>query len=165
MRLSQRLTATALLATSSLSFAQSFPIEHFYAGIGINRNDIDVNRVDDATGLQILVGYEFEQGVQNTPALVFAAEVGYLDTGDFDGPGNFEIDDAKGIWANGVATYNINENFAALGRAGLDFGDDDGLMIGFGGQFEFNDAFGVRLEYVIRDDIDSLQLNGIYYFE
>lgn len=155
-----------VISLSPVSFAQTLATDHFYIGGGISRNDVG-NGFDEATGFQIFIGYEFDESVVAAPFRL-AAEVGYLDSGDFDIEiAGVERDrgSAKGLWGNAVGTYNINDNVALLARAGIDIGDDDGLMAGIGGQFEFNDAIGIRVEYVIRDEIDSLQLNGVYYFE
>ncbi|MDT8451149.1 MAG: hypothetical protein RQ936_00220 [Gammaproteobacteria bacterium] len=44
-------------------------------------------------------------------------------------------------------------------RAGLDIGDDDGIMLGGGLGFKLNNKMEVRGEYVIRNHVDSLQVN------
>jgi len=41
-------------------------------------------------------------------------------------------------------------------------GDDSGLMFGAGLSLGINARMDLRGEYVIRDDVDSLQLNLIY---
>ena len=72
---------------------------------------------------------------------------------------------AEGLWVTWVPSIEVNEKITGLGRIGLDFGDDDGLMFGIGGQYEINKPFAARLEYVIRNDIDSFQINLLYRFE
>jgi hypothetical protein len=58
-----------------------------------------------------------------------------------------------------VADLPLNQNVSAIGRLGLDIGDDDGVMIGFGLGFPMSQKTDLRVEYVIRDNIDSFQLN------
>jgi hypothetical protein len=50
-----------------------------------------------------------------------------------------------------------------LGRAGYDFGDDDGFLFGIGGGYIVNKNLKLRLEYVWRDNVDSLQFNVVFY--
>ena len=53
----------------------------------------------------------------------------------------------------------VGEKINLLARAGLDFGDDDGLMIGGGIGLPAGNKMDIRFEYVVRDNIDSLQAN------
>jgi hypothetical protein len=85
-----------------------------------------------------------------------AVEVGYMDYG-FDAGGN-----SGGLWATAVVDGAISGNLGWLGRVGLDFGDDDGLMLGAGLSLDLDSRAEIRGEYVIRDNIDSLQLNLVY---
>ena len=66
-------------------------------------------------------------------------------------------------WAEGLREAMKSLIEQALN--GLDFGDDDGLMLGIGGQYDISPAFFMRVEYVIRDDIDSFQFNLLYQFK
>jgi hypothetical protein len=70
--------------------------------------------------------------------------------------------EAKGLWANGVARYRVAPQIDLIGRAGFDFGDDDGFMFGVGGGYLLNRNSQLRLEYVVRDNVDSLQFNFVY---
>ena len=45
----------------------------------------------------------------------------------------------------------------------LDFGDADGLMFGIGAGWKLNRQWKLRGEYVIRDDLNSLQVNFLYH--
>jgi len=48
-----------------------------------------------------------------------------------------------------------------VARAGLDIGDDDGFMFGAGLGFNLNPKMELRGEYVMRDTVDSLQVNFV----
>ena len=50
-----------------------------------------------------------------------------------------------------------------IGRAGYDFGDDDGFIVGVGAGYILNKNLKLRLEYVARDHVDSLQFNVVFY--
>ncbi len=72
------------------------------------------------------------------------------------------VDDELGLQV--FAGYELDSQFRLLGRLGVDFGDDDGLMVGAGLGYAFNRQLEVRGEYVARDNIDSLQANVVYRF-
>ena len=67
------------------------------------------------------------------------------------------------VWATAVVDGAISGNFGWLGRLGFDFGDDDGFMFGAGLSFNMGPKAELRTEYVIRDNIDSLQFNLYYH--
>lgn len=69
---------------------------------------------------------------------------------------------ANGLWATGVGRLELNPQFDLIGRVGLDFGDDDGLMVGLGGGYNVNKQTQLRLELVERDNVSSLQFNFVY---
>jgi len=48
------------------------------------------------------------------------------------------------------------------GRLGLGIGDDDGLMYGVGPGHDLTEKVAIRGEYVLRDEVDSLQLNFVF---
>lgn len=152
--------AMGIASTSAL--AQGFNQNNLYIGGGIGLNS--VSGWDDAIGFQVFAGYEFDMA--NIDPIKLAVEVGYMDTGDFEDDtifGKVETS-ATGVWATGVASYALNQQFSLLGRLGLDFGDDDGLMVGVGVGYAVNQQIEVRGEYVARDEVDSLQANVVYRF-
>ncbi|MEA5445097.1 outer membrane beta-barrel protein [Gammaproteobacteria bacterium AB-CW1] len=163
----QFLVVGSLLAlTFSASVAaEGFDADRMYVGGGINQNS--VSGLDDATGFQIFAGYNLGD-VFDVEGLDLLIEGGYWTSGDFEGGtdffGNTFTMSADGIWGTAVFDYAVNPDFSLLGRAGLDLGDDDGLMIGFGGGWNLNPEIQLRGEYVIRDNIDSLQFNVTYDF-
>jgi hypothetical protein len=92
---------------------------------------------------------------------VIDAEVGYMDSGSMDRTGGGSVK-ANGIWAAGVVRLIVNPTFEVLGRLGADFGDDDGVLAGIGAGLNLTKNFKLRLEYVQRDNTDSIQLNLVY---
>lgn len=124
-----------------------------YFGGGLGLNSLSGIDFSDATGFQVFAGYELPVEVGNG---TLSVEVGYMDSGNFDGPGNRK---AKGVWANAVVSLPVQNKLSVIGRAGLDFGDDDGLMLGGGLGLQMNEKMEIRAEYVIRDNVDSLQFN------
>lgn len=137
--------------------AQGTKGNEIYLGVGVSNNDIGFG--DDAIGFQVFAGMPIPVNMGKARLL---GEVGYMDSGDFEQTlpfgGTVSID-AKGIWANGVVEVPLNKNLDLIGRLGFDFGDDDGLMLGGGIGLPLGEKAGVRFEYVIRDNIDSLQAN------
>jgi hypothetical protein len=125
-------------------------------GAGLSRNSVDVRGYSDSEiGFQFFAAYDLDQ-VNLIEGTKSSVELGYMDYG-------FSRGDAGGLWTTYVLDGAIRENLAWLARLGLDLGDDSGLMFGAGVGFRVNAATQLRLEYVIRDDIDSLQLNFIYH--
>ncbi|SCZ64608.1 OmpA-like transmembrane domain-containing protein [Thiohalomonas denitrificans] len=135
----------------------------FYLGGGFGNNSL--SGFDDATGFQVFAGFPLAASLGQAST---AIEVGYMDSGDFDYcVPSFAGElcgstDAAGLWATGVADYALGPQLSALGRLGLDFGDDDGLMFGVGLGYDVTTELEVRGEYVVRDNIDSLQLNFVF---
>ena len=157
----------ALLAASSSAMAVES--ENLYAGGGLGFNSIDVSGADSAMGFQFFGGYTFD--LEAAPTLNFAAEAGYMTSGDFDvefvnpftgAKTTVSGGSADGIWMSGVASYPMNDQLSLIGRIGLDFGDDDGVLFGFGAGYSLGKSLGVRGEYVLRDSIDSLQINATF---
>jgi opacity protein-like surface antigen len=151
----------ALLA-SPVYAAQNINIEdnlYFGGGIGIN----DLSGFDDATGFQVFAGYDLDYRLGKAS---LAGEVGYMDSGDFErdvvipGFGRFSTDEQNvdGLWTTGVISLPVGA-VNLIGRAGLDFGDDDGFMVGGGVGIDLSREWELRFEYVMRDNVDSLQAN------
>jgi hypothetical protein len=57
----------------------------------------------------------------------------------------------------------VAPNVELLGRTGYDFGDDDGFLFGVGAGYIVNKNLKLRLEFVARDNVDSLQFNVLFY--
>lgn len=151
------------VATSASAQGFEFDPGNFYAGGGVGINS--VTGFDDAIGPNIFLGYNLGEifGVEN---LDLMAEVGYMDTGDFERNTFFGTveDNASGVWTTGLVRYNLNDMWSFFGRAGLDLGDDDGVMIGAGAEWHMSDALALRGELVERDNISSIQANVVFDF-
>jgi hypothetical protein len=151
------------LALSSPAVLAAGGADQMYIGGGLGMNSL--SGFDDAMGFQIFGGYNL--GNMGTPGLKTAVEVGYMDSGDFESSVCFPIigcpkTSASGLWATGVAGYAIGQQLDLIGRVGLDFGDDDGLMLGVGLGYGMSKQMQIRGEYVIRDNVDSIQVNVTY---
>lgn len=158
-------TATAVAAPKGKQPQSGFDSTRIFFGGGISSNE--VNSSDNGTGFQIFAGYGFGEVAPN---INIDAEVGYMDTGDMEtrvtipGFGTVTADgNAQGLWATAVGRLSLNPSFDLLARAGFDFGDDDGFMIGIGGGLNISRQLQTRLEYVQRDNVDSLQLNFVFH--
>jgi hypothetical protein len=147
------LTLGAVLAQAHAQ--QNKPLlerNEFSIGVGISYNDISSPNESD-TGFQFIGAYSLSQ-VNLMEGINSSVEFGFMDFG-------FDEDDT-GIWASYVVDGAISGEFGWLAQAGLDIGDDSGLLIGAGLKYKLNDKSDLRLEYVIRDEVDSLQVNFLY---
>ncbi len=154
------LIGLAGMAISAVADAQAqsrgFDAGKLFFGAGLSSNDTSGS--DDATGWQLFGGYGFGEVTRN---VFIDAEVGYMDTGNMSRPGRSDAK-ANGLWATGVGRLLVTPGIEVLGRLGLDFGDDDGLMAGIGVGFIVARNIKLRLEFVQRDNVDSLQFNFVY---
>lgn len=122
-------------------------------GVGISNNSIS-GPISDEFGYQFFAAYDLNQ-VNLIDGVNSSVEFGIMDYG-------FRRD-STGIWATYVADGVISGQTGWLARAGLDIGDDSGLMIGAGVSYAANESMELRGEYVIRDDINSLQFNMLFH--
>ncbi len=125
----------------------------FSVGVGISNNEVDGDR-DDETGFQFLAAYDLKQ-INLMEGVDSSLEFGYMDFG-------FRRDDT-GIWGSYVIDSAIGEGFGWLAQLGLDIGDDSGLLFGAGLKLSVSESADIRLEYVVRDEVDSLQINLLYH--
>lgn len=150
------LLALTLIATQAN--AEDVYAKPFYLGAGVGFNNINNSYYNDndsdAVGFQIFAGLPL---AVNLGSASLAVEVGYMDSGEFDNGRN-----ANGLWSTAVVALPLNSNVNLLGRLGYDFGDDDGLMAGAGVGFPIASKTALRIEYVARDHIDSLQANFVF---
>lgn len=119
-------------------------------GVGIADNSVGST---DKTGYQFFVDYDLDQ-VNVMDGVKSSVEVGIADFG-------FRRD-STGIWGNYVVEGGIATGVSWLGRAGVDIGDDSGLMFGVGVGFDISENADLRIEFVVRDDVDSLQFNLLF---
>ena len=139
-----------------------------YFGGGMSFNSLSGVDFSDGLGFQLLGGYKLPVNVGKGSLSV---EVGYMDTGDMEAgvrvvsliPFQVAVVEANatGVWANAVFSMPVQKSLNVIGRAGFDFGDDDGFMFGAGMGFNISPTMEVRGEYVLRDNVDSLQANLI----
>lgn len=155
-----RVIAVALVAAglSSVASAQKFDNRRLFFGGGFAQNS--VSNFDNATGFQIFGGYNFPELARKFSV---DAEAGYMDTGNFKRTAPTAEKKDKGVWGSGVARYMVAPQVELLGRLGYDFGDDSGVMYGIGAGYIVNKNLKLRLEYVMRDTVDSLQFNVVFY--
>jgi len=154
------------LVFSSVATAQDFDQRRLFFGGGLSQNK--VSNLKTGTGFQFFGGYNFPE---LAPKFSVDAEAGYLTTGKMEVSScpvsvfGFSCGETKfkGLWANGVARYRVAPNVELLGRAGLDFGDDDGFMIGIGAGYILNKNLKLRFEIVERDNVSSVQFNAVFY--
>ena len=124
----------------------------FSIGAGISNNSVS-GPASDEIGYQFFVAYDLTR-VNLMDGVNSSVEFGVMDYGFSN--------DSTGIWGSYVVDGTINGKFGWLARLGLDLGDDDGLMLGAGAGYTINPKMDIRLEYVIRDTVDSLQFNFLY---
>ena len=131
-----------------------------YYGAGLSMNTLANTRL--GYGAQVLTGYDTGLAVGR---MVLDVELGYLNTGNmkFDTQvGSRIATRASGVWLSGVARVPVSTGWEALARLGGDFGDDAGLLLGIGAGAELTRDVKLRIEYVVRENIDALQLNVVY---
>jgi hypothetical protein len=152
--------ALAAMVFSSTAAAQSFDLRRLFFGGGLGVNS--VSGADDGVGFQVFGGYNFPAIARN---LYVDAEAGYMDTGNLDRRACTLGCNAKanGPWTTGVIRYLVTPQVELIGRAGLDLGDDDGFMFGVGAGYIVNKNLKLRGEFVVRDNVDSLQFNVVFY--
>lgn len=145
------LLSSALISPSMAQQNQPL-LDRNKLSIGGGISDNSVGRVDES-GFQVFAAYDLDQ-VNVMDGVHSSLEFGVMDYG-------FRRD-STGIWGNYVIEAGINQSINWLGRAGLDIGDDSGLMFGIGLGFGLNEQADFRIEYVVRDDVDSLQFNLLF---
>jgi hypothetical protein len=146
-----------LLLIATQATAADLNTKQIYFGAGIGFNSVNNNNFynnSNAVGFQVFAGLPL---AVNMGSAALAVEVGYMDTGNFDRGGS-----ANGLWSTAVVSLPLNNDIKLLGRLGYDFGDDDGAMVGAGVGFPLASKTDMRIEYVVRDHIDSLQANFVF---
>lgn len=132
----------------------------FYLGGGLSLNSLSGIELDDGLGFQVFGGYVLPVKMSEA---ALSVEIGYMDSGSVDVNRRDRGFDAKakGVWSTAVISFPLKDKLSVLARAGLDFGDDDGFMFGGGVGYQVNQKLEMRGEYVVRDNIDSLQFNVV----
>jgi len=159
-----------VVAFSSLCFAHcalssdNQNLDKFYVGAGFNHNRIDTSTLNfedgKANGFQVFGGYEYGQ----RSGIDIAFEAGFIQSGEFyDGAD----EDADGLWGAAVVKKDlpeIKDKLSGIARLGYGLGGDDGLLMGFGAQYQLNPQAFLRLEYINKDLSQSYQVNAVYHF-
>lgn len=150
-----------LMLTAAQANAETLDTKKVYFGAGVGFNDLDDNTYDEAVGFQVFAGMPLPLKTENVK---LSAEIGYMDSGSFErGTPFVSSTSANGLWGTAVAELPlVTNNVSLLGRVGLDIGDDDGLMIGAGVGIEVSQSMDLRLEYVIRNHVNSIQVNLVF---
>jgi len=124
----------------------------FSIGLGVSSNSLS-GPIGDEIGFQFFGAYDLSQ-INLMEGVHSSVEFGVMDYG-FNS-------NSTGIWGTYVVDGKLSGGFGWLARLGLDLGDDSGLMVGAGAGYQINKKMDIRLEYVIRDEVDSLQFNFLY---
>jgi len=151
------LTAALILTTqaSTAQAAENKPLldsSQFAIGAGISNNSVD-GPLSSETGFQFFGAYDLSM-VNLMEGVNSSVDVGFMDYGF--------ANDSTGLWSTYVVSGKFAKQFGWLGRLGFDFGDDSGVMFGVGADYTINKKMDIRLEYVVRDEVDSLQFNFLY---
>lgn len=163
MKLKRMLThmiALALASLPAMSSAYEINSAKFYGGTGLTFNTVGVG---NATGLQIFAGYKFDAKI-NTD-ISSAIEIGFMNTGNFDNRYFGGSSSAQGVWASLVESVPVTNRIDANIRAGADFGDDDGFLVGAGMGYHIDNRTDFITEYVVRNNINSFQFNVLFHFQ
>ncbi len=156
-----------LLVLAMMSMVSSVNAEgvvdakRIYVGGGLGFNSLP--GYGSARGFQFVGGYDFAFKLNED--ISSALEIGYMASGDFGqykGPNSNE--DVKGLWAAMVESVPLSSKTDMLVRLGYDFGDDDGFLLGTGMQYKFDTKLAFRMEYVARQNVNSLQANILVKF-
>lgn len=147
-----------VMAQNSAVFAHQFDSNNLYGGAGLAFNSIGAG---NATGFQLFAGYDLNVTINDD--IHTAVEIGYMDSGDFSAFGGGNTNGAQGVWTAVVADTPINQKLDARMRIGLDFGDDDGVLVGAGFGYHFTQQTEMRIDYVVRDSINGLQFNLLFH--
>lgn len=132
----------------------------YYAGGGLALSTLP--RFQRATGLQFMGGYCLPYNF-NHRSIKTSVELGYFEMGEFKG---INADRSfQGLWSTGVIEYKTSRKIHFLGRGGLDFGGDNGLVYGMGMAVNLTKFTQMRSEYVFRDKSKSVQFGIITEFK
>ena len=155
------LLLTLMSLASSVNAEGAIDTKRFYVGGGFGFNSLPA--FGSARGLQIFGGYDFDFKLNED--ISSAVEIGYMNSGDFDQYNGINSNDnAKGLWLSAVESVPLSSKTDMLVRLGFDFGDDDGFLLGTGLQYKFNTKLAFRMEYIARQNINSLQANVLFKF-
>ena len=150
-----------MLLASTANAEGAIDAKRIYVGGGLGFNSLP--GFGSATGFQFIGGYEFATKINDD--ITSSLEIGYMDSGDFDRyNSSTNANAAKGAWMAMVESVPLTAKTDVLARLGFDFGDDDGFLLGTGVQYKFTTKVAMRMEYVARQNVNSLQANVLFKF-
>jgi len=161
------ISAVVLMSVTQFAgtaLAEDAPVDakRLYAGGGFGFNSIPGG--GSATGVQLFGGYDFKFKLNED--ISTALEIGYMDSGSFDRyKGGKSNSNAKGVWAAALESVPLSNKTDMLVRLGYDFGKDDGVLLGTGLQYKFDTRVAFRMEYIARQNVNSLQANILFKFK
>jgi hypothetical protein len=172
MRKSRFIVVIGLCVCSGIASAHCMQNKYYVgAGLGMNSNQT----FGDASGYQVFAGYCLDFNFKS-PRSRTSVEAGYMDSGDFERQQNAfgnnpnrsgtrtVFQTYSGMWLAGLAEYRFDSQMHVMGRAGLDLGDQTGILFGGGAGYNVTKYAQIRAEYIIHDQVDSFQLNWISEF-
>lgn len=145
----------------------------YYVGAGMGVNSTE--NFDSTAGYQIFAGYCLDFNFKSQKSKT-SVEIGYMDSGDFEkqqdafgnNPNKSKIvtvnKSYSGMWFSGLAEYKFDNKMHIMARAGVDVGDQTGILFGGGAGYNVTKYAQVRAEYILHDEVDSFQLNWISEF-
>lgn len=135
-----------------------FQLADSYVGLGASANIMP--NADAGSGYQFLLGYRFPLDMSN---LHYALELGYMDSGEMADQTEDIVYTAAGAWFAAVAGLELHPDLDTVFRFGADFGDDRGALYGIGLRYDLGPTYALELDQITRDNIQSTQLNLVYY--
>ncbi len=152
---------TLMVLSSAANAEGAIDAQRIYLGGGLGFNSLP--GYGSARGFQFFGGYDFAFKLNDD--ISSAIEIGYMDTGDFDRyNGTNSNEDVKGLWVAMLESVPLSNKTDMLVRLGYDFGDDDGVLLGTGMQYKFTTKVAMRMEYIARQNVNSLQANVLFHF-
>ncbi len=152
---------TLMSVVSSVNAEGVVDAKRIYVGGGLGFNSLA--GYGSARGFQFIGGYDFDFKLNED--ISTALEFGYMDSSDFSQyNGSNSNENAKGLWTAVVESVPLSSKTDMLVRLGYDFGDDDGFLLGTGMQYKFDTKLAFRMEYVARQNVNSLQANVLVKF-
>ena len=152
---------TLMVLSSAANAEGAIDAQRIYLGGGLGFNSLP--GYGSARGFQFFGGYDFAFKLNDD--ISSAIELGYMDTGEFDRyNGTNSDEDVKGLWVAMLESVPLSNKTDMLVRLGYDFGDDDGFLLGTGMQYKFTTKVAMRMEYIARQNVNSLQANVLFHF-
>lgn len=142
-----------LCSAGSAVAEEVFSRERLYFGGGVGSNQVPQGG-EAKSEVQLLAGYRLDSRQWLNPRRFgVSLEVGYMDTSDSDYDGG---------WITPVLSLGVAPHVDVLGRIGADVGVHPEPMAGIGISYAIERNMAVRLEYVKRSTLPSVQFNVVY---